>query len=350
MAYFEYFVPSVEEVLIENPIDRIANIAHSCYQVAPKDHASNVKFVTQLCSVRHMAMLDHGFMHFRFRLEDLKKIITPSLGEFEIAWPYAKYFEFAADPYFGYITLSLRSLVESIDWIASTFLFKENQTSDLIGTTLGQSYQFLIATLIRFLPEEIKDIVLTHFVDKKIEVSEWIDQTYDFLNASLLGNVEGCPYKVLTNEELKSLSVSIRDSQEFRVYCLITDRGITHELVRHRTCAFAQESTRYCNYSRAKFGDKLKIMKPLDYEKYPALYDDAFTKASDSYFALLKAGATPQEARHVLPNGLRAQLTITANLKEWKHIFSQRLAPDAHPEARRVVQMVFDDMKKKGIL
>lgn len=349
MAGYEYYNPSIKELNIKDPIDRIADIAHSCYQVDPKDHESNVKFVKMLCGVRHMAMLDHGYMHFRFDYKTFLKLITPSDGDLEVGWRHSKFFEVSADDNYAYLTLSMRSITDSIDAIGSVYLLKNNDSKDRVGNSLGQSYRFLIISLIKFLPEEIKDIVLTHFEDKD-QINNFIDSNYDFINQKLFDSKLGVPYVILTDEDVDLLPLSIRESQQIKVYVLITDRGVTHELVRHRLCSFAQESTRYCNYSREKFGDKIKIIKPLDYEKHQELYDDYFAKASEAYFALLKDKALPQEARHVLPNGLRAQITITANLREWEHIFYQRLAKDSHPEARRVCQLVYDDMKEKGVL
>jgi len=348
MTNYEYYLPSVEELIIDDPIDRIATIAHSCYQVDAKPHDSNVKFVKKLCGVKHMAMLDHGFMHFVFNYKDFLKLVTPSQGDLEIPWRYSKFMEFSVYDEKAYVTASIRTLTDAVDHILGV-LYGENDSLDLIGTKLGQSYRFLIFTIVKFLPEEIKDIVLTHQPNYD-EVVRYIDQVYAFINRNLLGDTEEVPYKIIGNKELRNLPISVRDSQEFRVYKLITDRGITHELVRHRMCAFAQESTRYCNYSREQFGDKIKIIKPLDYEKHSEVYDRFFEQASKAYFDLLAMKATPQEARHVLPNGLRAQITITANIKEWKHIFYQRLANDAHPEARRIIQLVKDDMIAKEII
>lgn len=125
------------------------------------------------------------------------------------------------------------------------------------------------------------------------------------------------------------------------------DRGITHELVRHRLSSFAQESTRYCNYSKGKFessiavvdlatGFKYDMMNETDYRKYYVWYN-AMLSAERSYLELLELGATPQEARSVLPTSTKAELIVTANVREWRTILSLRGDKTAHPQVREVV-------------
>lgn len=121
----------------------------------------------------------------------------------------------------------------------------------------------------------------------------------------------------------------------------ICDRGVTHELVRHRLCSFSQESTRYCNYSKDKFGREITVIEPLFFERGSPRYQawqEGCLAAEKAYFALLDAGATPQEARSVLPNSLKTEIVVTANLREWRHVFSLRTAQNAHPQMREIMQ------------
>ena len=120
------------------------------------------------------------------------------------------------------------------------------------------------------------------------------------------------------------------------------DRGVTHELVRHRLCSFAQESTRYCNYSGEKFGRELTFVYPwwtcnagsaLDSNKY-AIWEDAMRTAEARYMQMLDEGGSAQEARSVLPNSLAAKIAVKANLREWIHIFRMRCDTPAHPDMR----------------
>lgn len=114
----------------------------------------------------------------------------------------------------------------------------------------------------------------------------------------------------------------------------ICSRAISHELVRHRALAPTQESQRYCNYSKGKFGGEVTFIEPLWYPSM--LLEQAWTDAESAYFGLLELGKQPQEAREVLPNSTKTELVMTGTLGEWKHFFFLRCADDAHPEARRI--------------
>ena len=118
----------------------------------------------------------------------------------------------------------------------------------------------------------------------------------------------------------------------------ICDRGVSHEIVRHRTASFAQESTRYCNYSKDKYKNEITVIKPCFFDN-DSQYDDwknACEKSEGYYFKLLNEGATPQEARSVLPNSLKTELIMTAKLYEWNHFFELRTDKSAHPQIREL--------------
>jgi len=120
----------------------------------------------------------------------------------------------------------------------------------------------------------------------------------------------------------------------------IVDRGVSHELVRHRLCSFSQESTRFCSYDKERFGREVTFIRPCFWVGAPGLFElwrSAMVAAEVSYFALLDAGAKPQEARSVLPNSLKTEIVVTANFREWLTIFSQRTSPKAHPQMREVM-------------
>lgn len=126
---------------------------------------------------------------------------------------------------------------------------------------------------------------------------------------------------------------------------VICDRGVTHEIVRHRIGSYCQESTRYCNY-----GDKeIEFIEPSfwldmkDYIKY-GVWKYAMINAEKDYKKLIELGATPQEARTVLPNSLKTEIAITYNLREWRHFFKLRCAPTAHPQMREVAFMLLEAM------
>ena len=120
----------------------------------------------------------------------------------------------------------------------------------------------------------------------------------------------------------------------------ICDRGVTHELVRHRLAAYSQESTRYANYSLDKFGSELSFIRPLFWAPDSDLYREwahSMQLAEDAYLTMLAMGARPQEARSVLPNSLKTEIVMTANLREWLHVFELRCHSAAHPQIREVM-------------
>lgn len=122
----------------------------------------------------------------------------------------------------------------------------------------------------------------------------------------------------------------------------ICDRGVSHEIVRHRIGAYSQESTRYCNYSDGKFGGGITVIQPLfwprNHTEYLFWYEEC-ANAEKTYQKMLDYGATPQEARAVLPNSLKTSLIVTYNIREWRHFLRLRCAPAAHPQMRQVANM-----------
>lgn len=131
----------------------------------------------------------------------------------------------------------------------------------------------------------------------------------------------------------------------------VVDRGISHELVRHRLASFAQESTRYCNYSKDDFGSEITFIIP-DYLEYKSegwnIWKKSMKQAEDAYFKMLDFGLSPQQARAVLPNSLKTEVVMTANLREWRHFFKLRALGTTgkpHPQMLEVAVPLLEDMK-----
>lgn len=142
-------------------------------------------------------------------------------------------------------------------------------------------------------------------------------------------------------------SVIEHESISVKVIC---DRGVTHEIVRHRIASYSQESTRYCNYTDGKFdgqnsvidpatGFKWDLSDPSDRHKW-MIWRDAMVYAEMAYRDLIAAGATPQEARSVLPNSLKTEIVMTMDLREWRHFIRLRGSKAAHPQIRQITDMI----------
>lgn len=129
---------------------------------------------------------------------------------------------------------------------------------------------------------------------------------------------------------------------------IICDRGVSHELVRHRIASYSQESTRYCNYFKDKFGNELTLIKPYfwndDIPKYN-IWLETMQTIEQNYNKLIEMGAKPEEARSILPNSLKTEIIVTMNLRQWRHFFKLRAAPNAHPQMREVSIPLLNKMK-----
>lgn len=129
---------------------------------------------------------------------------------------------------------------------------------------------------------------------------------------------------------------------------IVCDRGVSHEIVRHRIASYSQESTRYCNYQKDKFGNELTFIKPMFWEENSPEYNiwyDTMQKIEENYMQLINMGAKPQEARSILPNSLKTEIVVTMNLREWRHFFKLRTSEAAHPQMREIAGMILKEFK-----
>lgn len=142
----------------------------------------------------------------------------------------------------------------------------------------------------------------------------------------------------------------------------VVDRGVSHELVRHRIASFAQESTRYCNYTKDKFGGEINVvditdsialdskMKAMDSNVITSIILEWFNAMKDAekhYNRMIKMGASPQMARGVLPTSLKTEITVTANYREWRNFFKLRVPMSAHPQMREITIPLLKELKER---
>lgn len=131
---------------------------------------------------------------------------------------------------------------------------------------------------------------------------------------------------------------------------VICDRGVSHEIVRHRIASYTQESSRYCNYGNGRFGREITVIEPCFWKEGTYPYNSwktAMEIAEKTYLSLLESGATPEQARSVLPNSLKTEIVMTMNLREWRHFLKLRTAKDAHPQMREVANVIRDTFKDR---
>lgn len=172
-------------------------------------------------------------------------------------------------------------------------------------------------------------------------------------------------FEFIPLEAIRNLTEESRRIHQYITAKFICDRGVTHELVRHRAASYAQESTRFCCYTKEKFGDEVSFILPCwfkeDWPEKIELEDDilgtlftdsieynwvmAMLYAENSYKNMIVSGWTPQQARSVLPNALKTEIIITANLNEIDHIINLRGAPEAHPQMREEIDILKSEIK-----
>ena len=188
----------------------------------------------------------------------------------------------------------------------------------------------------------------------------------DLNGAEILKHIERCARVCYKSEDRitdgsaeKMVAALIRSGHEamlehysFTVK-FICDRGVSHELVRHRIASFAQESSRYCCYAKDKFGKELTFINPCFWEPDSDNYARWFhemDEAEKTYLAMIEDGATPEQARDILPTSIKTEIVMTANLREWRHFFKLRaegVTGKPHPQMLEITIPLLKELKQK---
>jgi len=296
----------------------IEKIGRTCYKSEDKiTPTSCIKFIENIRNRKHWAVLEHY-------------IFTVSVPE----WLYDELQTLNKDV----VSAEDSNLILKLGFIHSTYWKK----------TRRKRMKYLVS----FSATALNNLMLSEYF-KKNKCSA-ICHLFAFMN-NKYPELMYCPYDIrdsydseisfLTRAEIKSLPKWLREIHDFMSVLFVVDRGITHEIVRHRPASFAQESTRYCNYSQGKFCNEIAVILPSFFDtgmgemSNSLVYDEwkvSCESAEYHYLKLLEMGATPQQARSVLPNSLKADLNMTATLNEFNHFFSVRCTKAAHPQVREV--------------
>ena len=288
-----------------NPQKHIENIARTCYKSNELiTENSNKKFISTLVDRKHWAMLEHYI--FIYEVDHVF---------------YENYSMFAS-------MLNIPLTYMKMTNINGRYLISFS------ARTLLDLYE------VANYSDSIYNGTIEEFKEYTLKLMKQCVYDYD---CKELFNQEPSPHPFFTPVTLDKLENEM-NQEEFMVHGwksvkFICDRGVSHEIVRHRDASFAQESTRYCNYSKDKFGRELTIIKPFFFNEENLKYrfwKEAMKYQEDSYFCLLDSGATPQEARSVLSNSLKTEIIMTARNYEWVHFFELRCDSAAHPQMREV--------------
>ena len=291
-----------------HPYQFIEKVGRTCYKSEDRiTDDSAAKFVSGLVSRAHWAMLEHGYIYM------------------DLTYPWQEWFLSLDKRRLKYIHISRSNTKVSGSFRAFAEFLNGFEGVDGSAFTL------------RCILQDMYPEVFGALSDNDRRAMKYLTRNKEYF---------------LTREEFISRCKKESDLEALRE-CLphtvlfTADRGVTHELVRHRPASFAQESTRYCNYSKGKFGREIAVVEPFwaegkeDTPMY-RIWMQGCQDAERNYMAMLDAGAIPQEARALLPQSVKADIIVTATEKEWEHILNLRLygttgAP--HPDIRRVMRL-----------
>lgn len=306
-----------------NPYQHIEKIGRICYRSEDLiTETSAEPFCKRMFNSNHHAMLEH----FRFII-----MVNQIDYEYLIQSPHSKYLTFTHDGRYV-VSASARGFHDMYNNIAHDI---DSGALDIIDTAIANGTKEVIADIVHEIINEYHCPMMfaEHF------------REYDVTNTSM--------HIIKDFNDLYNTEYNRHAWYSIHFVC---DRGVTHEMVRHRDASFAQESTRYCNYSKGKFGSEITVIEPMfwekDSEEYRLWWLDC-KHSEETYNSLIKCGAKPQEARSILPNSLKTEIVITAQAYEWRHIFNLRVlgttgAP--HPQIKEVMSPAYEEMIEKGYL
>jgi thymidylate synthase (FAD) len=178
------------------------------------------------------------------------------------------------------------------------------------------------------------------------------------VHPALFADIKVCPLTWNTGSKLyliepRYIPAEFRNRHIHQAVRIITNRAVTHEIVRHRPCSFLQESQRYCRYDKEQFGNEVTFIDPsIAFECFGpgqlmmAAWKQACERAEGTYLAMLGQGVSPQAARTVLPNSCKTEIIVYTSLTEWSHIFAQRTSPAAEPSMREIMIPLHEEFKK----
>lgn len=319
------------------PYQFIERIGRTCYKSEDKiTEDSAVKFVKGLVSRGHTAMIEHFWVHlsysgdYRILYDKIEDFVTNDLNDLG-----------------DYSTL-FRFMQVTNDFKSKTVLL-----SCPIRVFTELSNRKLVQDNIPLLIREMFHAVQKEYFDFFNETATFFREDRVLTNQFIVWNESDFIF-MMKEAGLPEQEIMKHNTYTFNFIC---NRGVSHELVRHRPCSFAQESTRYCNYSKDKFGNEITVIDPftalykdgncdIDYQR--VLWKEVISSTEKYYFELLKAGASPQEARGVLPNDLKTEVVVTANEVEWQHIVNLRAKQTtgkAHPQMVEVMTPVYEELK-----
>lgn len=316
------------------PLKKIERVARICYKSEDKiTDTSYRKMCEMLLNRKHLAMFEHANVVLRVPYTvyaTLNKILE----------------DFAHRTSYG-------NDMMNVVRIRSTYTAKPGQETGecIVSGNIRSWYEFFERANEWY---NGANTVLILYRD----INKYLDGLFSFEHLNKEPSY-ACECELITDTSV--LSYEQRLIHEVFTVIFTCDRGVTHELVRMRDASFGQESTRYCNYQLAKFGNNIAVIKPIFFDEVDLSYPDQTESlkykvwrmqcesAEKAYFDLLNIGATPQEARTVLPQSVKADIAFTANWYEWLHTLNLRACDatgPAHPQMKEIMVPLFKELKE----
>lgn len=292
----KFIHPSVEEICICDPLKKIEYVGRTCYKSTDKiTDTSAIIFYNNLIARGHFAMIEHATFCFQVNASLYDQLRSYSFLNRTVE-------EFSDGRMRYLISGNLRAINETQETSLLSVLYHTNPR-----------YAYI-------------------FGDKANLVCD-----YTLPEDSI---------KLVDIDSLEDIQREAYFTHKYFTFKFTCDRGVSHEIVRHRPASFAQESTRYCNYTKDKFGKELCFIYPTGYDNWDeeskTILHTTFKFIEEGYFSLIDSGKTPQQARAILPNGLKTEVIMTANAKEFDHFFDLRsrgTTGSPHPDMKVVADM-----------
>ena len=307
MKIIKPYAEIVDDINGQDILQKIEKCGRVCYKSEGKIcDGSAEKFVANIIKRGHEAVLEHGSFIFKFPLS------------------------------FYYDTIRVINELEEDECGFLSFLRFTNDKKPIVSGNV-RAWRSFFKTLV-----EVKGVIPIEFEEfirnNPILFPEFSDVEY---NGKIYIRTEPLDVTDLEteNEKLTHQDMTVK---------FVVDRGVSHEIVRHRIASYCQESTRYCNYIKDDFGSEITVIQPyymVDSISYKT-WVKAMQSCENTYFELLNISLTPQEARTVLPNSLKTEVVMTANLREWRTFFKLRTPAAAHPQMREVTRPLLDKFKQ----
>ena len=320
--------PKVELMKHEDQLyEFIERVGRTCYKSEDKiTEGSAKKFVDNLAFNNHLSVLEHEYLYFEFSdIRDVLNFMSQCIIPDNHSYDLLRY-------------LNITNYI--ISGNARAWL-------EFFMNVHRMSHKFVIGT---YIYEMMHKMLNEKYPDLFILFGSWKYEDNPDADGAPIGDI-----KLISRQEVLEVANEATVLSKILPHTIkfVADRGFLAEITRHRVASFCAESTRFCRYSSEKFGEEITVIKPCFWDEDNAHYiawENSCKESEDTYIAMLKNGASPEQARSVLPNSLKTEVIVTATEEEWQHILDLRFRGTSgtpHPQMFEVMKMARDILKEE---